>query len=156
LEIQIQISENNSETTSSEEEDDWLQNLFGLPDLFNNNMATQAQVARILENALGYTPNALNGALNVGDSILERIQGVNDRVNIVETEVMTRVPKFKGREDEDVEEWIGQIEALFTASGRNAGVNNARIAQFAIGGLEGAALQWYTDRKTLNAGNLVN
>jgi hypothetical protein len=119
-------------------------------------MATENQIRRILENALGLTANSLNGPLNAGDSVVERIGGVNDRVNVVETEVSSRVPKFAGKEEEDVEEWIAQVEALFTASGRNAGGNNARIAQFAIGGLEGAALQWYTERKAGNAGHLVN
>ena len=74
--------------------------------------ATEAHVKRALENALGLAPNALDGAINTGASILGQIQGVNDRINVVETEVTSRVPKFAGKEDEDVEEHSGEIISL--------------------------------------------
>jgi hypothetical protein len=59
----------------------------------------------------------------------------NDRINVVEQEVNTKeVPFYYGYEDEDIKEWIAQVKVLFTASGRNAGVNNANIAKYAVEG----------------------
>ena len=98
-------------------------------------MATHNEVKRALEAALGLTAGDLDAALPAGNTIFGRIGRLDDRINIVETEVSTTVPKFSGRDEEDVEEWIAQVEALFTASGRQPGVNNANIAQYAIGGL---------------------
>jgi hypothetical protein len=110
-----------------------------------------------LERALGLTVNELNNPLAAGRSILERIEATNDRVNIVEQEVSTKgVPYYHGYENEDIEEWIAQVEALFTASGREVGANNTNIARYAIGGLRGPALNWYTERKAAGGGNLIN
>ena len=114
------------------------------------------QVKRAIETALGLPANALNNPAPIANNILGRIGELDDRINTVETEVTTTVPKFLGRDEEDVEEWIAQVEALFTASGRQPGVNNANIAQYAIGGIQGAALRWYTEMKQAAAGNLVN
>ena len=133
-------------------------NFEGLNLLFGNteNMATANEIRRILERALGYAPNTLDAALAGGQSVTDQINTVNDRVNIVETEVTSRAPKFNGKDEEDVEEWIAEVEALFTASGRPSGANNVNIALFAIGGLGGNALRWYTERRTAGAGNLLN
>src|ERR1043165_3783585 len=116
---------------------------FELGDLFEETeiMATHNEVKRALEAALGLIAEDLDDALPAGDTIFGRIRRLDDRINIVETEVSTTVPKFSGRDEEDVEEWIAQVEALFTASGRQPGVNNANIAQYAKGGLQGAALR---------------
>ena len=111
-------------------------------------MANLDKIRRLLENVLGLPNNSLNAALADGLPISQRI-------GYVEQDVGTKAPKFEGKEDEDVEEWIIKIEALFISSGRAAGNNNANIAQFAIGGLGGKALQWYSERKNANAGHLV-
>jgi len=47
-------------------------------------------------------------------------------VNIVEFEITLRVPKFFEKE-EDVKEWIAQVKALFTASGRQLINHNANL-----------------------------
>ena len=143
------VESNKTNNSTSSDESLHLQQLFAMA-------VTQNQILRALENALGYPANTLNNALGAGQSIAERIENVNDRINIVETEVSSTVPTYHGKEEEDVEEWIAQIEALFTASGRNAGGNNANIARFAVGGLKGNALRWYTEQKNANNGNLVN
>lgn len=124
-----------------------------------NMAATEANVLRALERALGFANGTLNNALAANNpSIIDRIAATNNRIDIVQQEVSAKVPNFYGKEDEDVEEWIEAIEALFIASGRDPGDggNNANIARFAIGGLQGAARAWFAERKRAAAGNLVN
>ena len=62
-------------------------------------MATENQVKRALERAFGYIPNTLDNVINARNSILGKIEAVNDKVNIVESEVTLRVPKFYGKEE---------------------------------------------------------
>jgi hypothetical protein len=119
-------------------------------------MATHDDVKRALEAALGLSRNTLENPVPIANTILERIGGLDDRINIIEIEVLTTVPKFSGKDKEDVEEWISQVAVLFTASGKQPGVNNANIVQYAIGGLQGAALRWYTEMKQAAVRNLVN
>ncbi|PKY57017.1 hypothetical protein RhiirA4_477762, partial [Rhizophagus irregularis] len=69
---------------------------------------------------------------------------------------MGMAPVFNGKSDEDVNEWIEEIETKFESTGRNVGNNNVNITTFAIGGLKGSALRWYREMKEANAGNLVN
>src|SRR3954467_12629725 len=62
----------------------YLEEELNLENLFeeSNIMATQAEVNRALERALGLTVNELNNLLAAGRSILKRIEATNDRVNI--------------------------------------------------------------------------
>ena len=48
----------------------------------------------------------LNNPILVENTILGKIEALDDRINIIETEVSTTVPKFLDRNEEDVEEWI--------------------------------------------------
>ncbi|PKY49336.1 hypothetical protein RhiirA4_422868 [Rhizophagus irregularis] len=128
---------------------------YNLQDLFKeeNMGATRAEMLRALEGALGYAPNTLDGAVPVGQTVNERIEELH-RENTFTRMGMT--PIFNGKSDEDVNEWIEEIETKFESTGRNAGNNNVNITTFAIGGLKGSALRWYREMKEANAGNLVN
>lgn len=60
------------------------------------NMATKAQIRRILENALGLIANAL-------DNALEKEQKIADRIEVAgnETEIVNML-MFYRKEDEDI------------------------------------------------------
>ncbi|GBC43016.2 hypothetical protein GLOIN_2v1847961 [Rhizophagus irregularis DAOM 181602=DAOM 197198] len=131
---------------------------YNLQDLFQENillnMATEAQIRRIVENATGLAPNALDNALGAGQTLLDRIQtaGMGGIVGM---------PTFSGKEDEDVNDWIRQFEVAFTVSGRTegnvgGGVCSQNKANVAITCLRGTALQWYNEEKERVAANLVN
>ncbi|CAB4492630.1 unnamed protein product [Rhizophagus irregularis] len=124
---------------------------YNLQDLFQENMATENQVKRLIENALGYPANTLNAAVGAGASLIDRIENAGN-----EAEGMISIPLFYGKEDEDINDWIRQFEVAFTAVGKAAGANGIRQAAFAAAHLRGAASQWYHEVKELNAGHLVN
>ncbi|PKY35895.1 hypothetical protein RhiirB3_457457, partial [Rhizophagus irregularis] len=71
---------------------------YNLQDLFQENillnMANEAQIRRILENALGLTANALDNALEVGQTIADRIATAGNGG-------IVGMPTFSGKEDED-------------------------------------------------------
>ncbi|CAB4417278.1 unnamed protein product [Rhizophagus irregularis] len=90
-------------------------------------MANQDQIKRIVENAIGLTPNALDNALGVGQTLADRIQNCRNGRN-------SRNATFSGKEDEDVNDWIRQFDTA----------------------LQGIALQWYNEEKERIAANLVN
>ncbi|PKC51688.1 hypothetical protein RhiirA1_483193 [Rhizophagus irregularis] len=103
------------------------------------NMATEAQMRRIVENAIGLAPNALDNALGAGQTLIDRIQtaGMGGIVGM---------PTFSGKEDEDVNDWIRQFEVAFTVSGRTegnvgGGICRQNKANVAITCLRGTALQ---------------
>ncbi|EXX66069.1 hypothetical protein RirG_127360 [Rhizophagus irregularis DAOM 197198w] len=117
-------------------------------------MANEAQIRRIMENAMGLAPNALDNALGAGQTLADRIQtaGMGGIVGM---------PTFSGKEDEDINDWIRQFEIAFTVSGRpegnvGGGVCRQNKANVAITCLRGVALQWYNEEKEKVAANLVN
>ncbi|UZO29097.1 uncharacterized protein OCT59_022587 [Rhizophagus irregularis] len=117
-------------------------------------MATEAQIRRIVKNAIELAPNALDNALGAGQTLIDRIQtaGMGGIVGM---------PTFSGKEDEDVNDWIRQFEVAFTVSGRTegnvgGGVCSQNKANVAITCLRGTALQWYNEEKERVAANLVN
>ncbi|GBC30533.2 hypothetical protein GLOIN_2v1765994 [Rhizophagus irregularis DAOM 181602=DAOM 197198] len=127
---------------------------YNLRDLFQENilnMATENQIKRVIENALGYPANTLNAAIGAGASLIDRIENAGN-----EAGGMVSVPLFYGKEDEDVNDWVRQFEVAFTAVGKAAGANGVRQAAYAAAHLRGAASQWYNEMKEVNAGNLVN
>ncbi|PKY36706.1 hypothetical protein RhiirB3_459974 [Rhizophagus irregularis] len=108
---------------------------------------------RIVENAIGLAPNALDNALEVGQTLTDKIQ----------TAAMGGIvgmPTFSGKEDKDVNDWIRQFEVAFMVSGRTegnigGGICRQNKANVAITYL-GIALQWYNEEKERVAANLVN
>ncbi|EXX65892.1 hypothetical protein RirG_128960 [Rhizophagus irregularis DAOM 197198w] len=77
---------------------------YNLQELFQENivnMANEAQIRRIMENAMGLAPNALDNALGAGQTLADRIQtaGMGGIVGM---------PTFSGKEDEDINDWIRQ------------------------------------------------
>ncbi|CAB4484818.1 unnamed protein product [Rhizophagus irregularis] len=127
---------------------------YNLQDLFQENilnMATENQIKRLIENALGYPANTLNAAVGAGTSLIDRIENAGNEAGGV-----ISVPLFYGKEDEDVNDWVRQFEVAFTAVGKAAGANGIRQAAYAAAHLRGAAAQWYNEMKELNAGHLVN
>ncbi|EXX66478.1 hypothetical protein RirG_123420 [Rhizophagus irregularis DAOM 197198w] len=121
---------------------------YNLQGLFQENiinMANQDQIKRIIENALGFTPNALDNVLGAGQTLADRIQ----------TAAMggiVGIPTFSGKEDEDVNDWIRQFDVAFTVSGRPegnvaGGACRQNKANIAITCLRGIALQWYNEEK---------
>ncbi|CAB4492631.1 unnamed protein product [Rhizophagus irregularis] len=127
---------------------------YNLRDLFQENilnMATENQIKRLIENALGYPANTLNAAVGAGGSLIERIENAGN-----EAGGTISIPLFYGREDEDVSDWVRQFEVAFTAVGKTAGANGIRQAAYAAAHLRGAAAQWYNETKELNAGHLAN
>ncbi|GBC29379.2 ribonuclease H-like domain-containing protein [Rhizophagus irregularis DAOM 181602=DAOM 197198] len=130
---------------------------YNLQELFQENivnMANEAQIRRIMENAMGLAPNALDNALGAGQTLADRIQtaGMGGIVGM---------PTFSGKEDEDINDWIRQFEIAFTVSGRpegnvGGGVCRQNKANIAITCLRGIALQWYNEEKEKIAANLVN
>ncbi|CAB4495649.1 unnamed protein product [Rhizophagus irregularis] len=120
---------------------------YNLQDLFQENMATENQVKRLIENALGYPANTLNAAVGAGASLIDRIENAGN-----EAGGMVSVPLFYGKEDEDVNDWVRQFEVAFTAVGKAAGANGVRQAAYAVAHLRGAASQWYNEMKEVNAG----
>ena len=131
---------------------------YNLQDLIQENillnMATEVQMKRMLENALGLPPNALDNVLGVG-------QTVADRITTAGNGGIVGMPTFSGKEDEDVNDWIRQFEVAFTVSGRpegnvGGGLCRQNKANIAITCLRGIALQWYNEEKERVAANLVN
>ncbi|EXX50362.1 hypothetical protein RirG_271580 [Rhizophagus irregularis DAOM 197198w] len=117
-------------------------------------MVTEAQIRKIVENAIGLAPNALDNALGAGQTLIDRIQtaGMGGIVGM---------PTFSGKEDENGNDWIRQFEIAFKISGRIAGnveggVCRQNKANVAITCLRGTALQWYNEEKERVAANLVN
>ncbi|CAB4486085.1 unnamed protein product [Rhizophagus irregularis] len=127
---------------------------YNLQDLFQENllnMATENQIKRLIENALGYPANTLNAAVGAGGSLIERIENAGN-----EAGGTISIPLFYGKEDEDISDWVRQFEVAFTAVGKTAGANGVRQAAYAAAHLRGAAAQWYIEMKEVNAGHLVN
>src|ERR1044071_7737602 len=98
LEEEIQISRKKRKQKQKlkrelKNKNDKNQQNFELGDLFEEIeiMATHNEVKRALEAALGLTAGDLDDALPVGDTIFGRIGRLDDRINIVETEVSTTV-----------------------------------------------------------------
>ncbi|GBC30196.2 hypothetical protein GLOIN_2v1791176 [Rhizophagus irregularis DAOM 181602=DAOM 197198] len=146
----LNIKDSDIENSDSESE---VSN-YNLQDLFQENMANQDQIKRIVENAIGLAPNTLDNALGAGQTLIDRIQtaGMGGIVGM---------PTFSGKEDEDVNDWIRQFEVAFTVSGRTegnvgGGICNQNKANVAITCLRGTALQWYNEEKERVAANLVN
>ncbi|RGB21430.1 hypothetical protein C1646_778047, partial [Rhizophagus diaphanus] len=109
------------------------------------NMATENQMKRIVENALGLPANVLNAPLGAGASIAERIENVANEIG--ET---INFQLFYGKEEEDVNDWIRQFEVAFTAIEKAPGNNGTRQAAYAATCLKGAAAQWYNEMKEIN------
>ncbi|GBC25715.2 hypothetical protein RIR_jg16879.t1 [Rhizophagus irregularis DAOM 181602=DAOM 197198] len=105
-------------------------------------MATENQVKRLIENALGYPANTLNAAVGAGASLIDRIENAGN-----EAGGMVSVPLFYRKEDEDVNDWVRQFEVAFTAVGKAAGANGVRQAAYAAAHLRGAASQWIATRE---------
>ncbi|EXX56434.1 hypothetical protein RirG_216260 [Rhizophagus irregularis DAOM 197198w] len=131
---------------------------YNLQDLFQENillnMATEIQMRRMLENALGLTANALDNALEAGQTIVNRIATAGNGG-------IVGMLTFSRKEDEDINDWIRQFEVAFTVSGRTegnigGGVYSQNKANIAITCLRGIALQWYNEEKERVAANLVN
>ncbi|GET53753.1 hypothetical protein GLOIN_2v1846315 [Rhizophagus irregularis DAOM 181602=DAOM 197198] len=81
---------------------------YNLQDLFQENilkMATEGQIKRVIENALGFPANTLNAAVGAGGSLIERIENAGN-----EAGGTISIPLFYGREDEDVTDWVRQFE----------------------------------------------
>ncbi|PKK60188.1 hypothetical protein RhiirC2_819156, partial [Rhizophagus irregularis] len=110
-------------------------------------MATENQIKRLIENALGYPANTLNAAMGAGASLIDRIKNAGNEAGGV-----ISVPLFYRKEDEDVNDWVRQFEVAFTAVGKAAGANGTRQAAYAAAHLRGAAAQWYNEMKELNVG----
>src|SRR6185369_15529369 len=141
--LNIKNSENGSELSD-----------YNLQDLFQENilnMATENQIRRILENALGYPANTLNAVVGAGATMVDRIENAGN-----EAGGAISIPLFYGKEDEDVSDWVRQFEVAFTAIGKAAGANGTRQAAYAAAHLRGAAAQWYNEMKETNAGHLIN
>ncbi|GET67358.1 hypothetical protein GLOIN_2v1847961 [Rhizophagus irregularis DAOM 181602=DAOM 197198] len=106
---------------------------YNLQDLFQENillnMANQDQIKRIIENALEFTPNALDNALGAGQTLANRIQTAGMGGIVV-----------SGRPEGNV----------------GAGACRQNKANIAITCLRGIALQWYNKEKERIAANLVN
>ncbi|GBC20795.2 ribonuclease H-like domain-containing protein [Rhizophagus irregularis DAOM 181602=DAOM 197198] len=109
-------------------------------------MATEDQMKRIVENALGYPPNTLDGVLGAGAHLVNRIENAGNEAGGI-----INIPLFYGKEEEDVSDWIRQFEVAFTAIGKAAGTNGERQAAYAAAHLRGAAAQWYNEMKETNA-----
>ncbi|EXX67813.1 hypothetical protein RirG_110950 [Rhizophagus irregularis DAOM 197198w] len=127
---------------------------YNLQDLFQeniSNMATENQIKRLIENALGFPANTLNAAVGAGASLIDRIENAGNEAGGV-----ISVPLFYGKEDEDVNDWVRQFEVAFTAVGKAAGANGTRQAAYAAAHLRGAAAQWYNEMKEVNVSHLVN
>ncbi|GBC14388.2 hypothetical protein GLOIN_2v1805480 [Rhizophagus irregularis DAOM 181602=DAOM 197198] len=129
---------------------------YNLQDLFQENillnMATEIQMRRMLENALGLTANALDNALEAGQTIVNRIATAGNGG-------IVGMLTFSRKEDEDINDWIRQFEVAFTVSGRTegnigGGVYSQNKANIAITCLRGIALQWYNEEKERVAANL--
>jgi cellular nucleic acid-binding protein len=130
---------------------------FNLEELFKQpviNLAMAAQQAQ-LEHLFGVAGNGLNAPLAPGESII-------DRLNTIRSESATvNWPTFSGKEEEDVNDWIRQFDLVFQVSGRpegnvGAGVCRQNKALMAATCLRGLALQWYHEKKEVNAAHLVN
>jgi hypothetical protein len=137
----INISDNKSDIS-----DFYIENLFEETD-----MATEGQVKRALERALGLPDGSLNAPLAAGVDLAARIDDTRNELGGI-----INMPMFNGKEDEDVGDWIRQFEVAFTASGKNDNANGTRKAAIAATCLRGSALQWYNRMKEAAAGNLVN
>ncbi|RGB23900.1 hypothetical protein C1646_773844, partial [Rhizophagus diaphanus] len=127
---------------------------YNLQELFQKeilNMATENQMKRIVENALGLPANALNAPLGAGVNIAERIENAGNEAGGAIIFLL-----FYGKEEEDVNDWIKQFEVAFTAIGKAPGNNGTRQAAYAATCLKGAAAQWYNEMKETNNGNLIN
>ncbi|CAB4428094.1 unnamed protein product [Rhizophagus irregularis] len=151
-----QNSDSNSSLNIKDSDNESELSDYNLQDLFKEENimgATRAEMLRALEGALGYAPNTLDGAVPAGQTVNERIEELHRENTFTR---MGMAPIFNGKSDEDVNEWIEEIETKFESTGRNAGNNNVNITTFAIGGLKGSALRWYREMKKANAGNLVN
>lgn len=66
------------------------------------------------------------------------------------------VPEFYGGEDDNVEEWIEQVETAARIAGITWDGHNPAVASFALRGLKDEALRWYGERKRAQAGHLIN
>ncbi|GBC25854.2 ribonuclease H-like domain-containing protein [Rhizophagus irregularis DAOM 181602=DAOM 197198] len=115
------------------------------------NMATEIQIKRLMENALGYPANTLDGVVGVGAHLIDRIENAGNEAGGI-----INIPLFYGKEEEDVSDWIRQFEVAFAAIGKAAGPDGGRQATFAAAHLRGAAAQWYHEMREANAGHLVN
>ncbi|PKC52706.1 hypothetical protein RhiirA1_480890 [Rhizophagus irregularis] len=92
-------------------------------------MANQDQIKRIIENALEFTPNALDNALGAEQTLANRIQTAG----------------------------IGGIVVSERPEGNvGAGACRQNKANIAITCLRGITLQWYNKEKERIAANLVN
>ncbi|GBC14671.2 hypothetical protein GLOIN_2v1815633 [Rhizophagus irregularis DAOM 181602=DAOM 197198] len=100
-------------------------------------MATEDQMKRIIENALGYPPNTLDGLIGAGAHLVDRIENAGNEAGGI-----INIPLFYGKEEEDVSDWIRQFEVAFTAIGKAAGTNSERQAAYTAAHLRGAAAQW--------------
>ncbi|EXX53477.1 hypothetical protein RirG_243510 [Rhizophagus irregularis DAOM 197198w] len=147
--LNIKDSDIENSDTESELSDYNLQDLFQENILLN--MATEDQMKRIVENALGYPPNTLDGVLGAGAHLVNRIENAGNEAGGI-----INIPLFYGKEEEDVSDWIRQFEVAFTAIGKAAGTNGERQAAYAAAHLRGAAAQWYNEMKETNAGHLRN
>ncbi|EXX57455.1 hypothetical protein RirG_207010 [Rhizophagus irregularis DAOM 197198w] len=153
-----QNSDSNSSLNIKDSDNESELSDYNLQDLFQENillnMATEIQIRRMLENALGLTANALDNALGAGQTIVDRIATAgNGRI--------VGMPTFSGKEDEDVNDWIRQFEVAFTVSGRpegniGGGACRQNKANIAITCLRKIALQWYNEEKERVVANLVN
>ncbi|GET67242.1 hypothetical protein RIR_jg11329.t1 [Rhizophagus irregularis DAOM 181602=DAOM 197198] len=87
-------------------------------------MATENQIKRLIENALGFPANTLNAAVGAGASLIDRIENAGNEAGGV-----ISVPLFYGKEDEDVNDWVRQFEVAFTAVGKAAGANDIAVRE---------------------------
>ena len=124
LEIQIPKSENSLETTSSEDENDWIQNLFGIPNLFNNNMAATLAELQAALNAIARVRGGGQPDGTLTAFLKQSIENVEERIGRVEEEQQTgMVPTFFGREDEDPFQWLEIYEQACESNGWQEGAN---------------------------------
>ncbi|EXX65100.1 hypothetical protein RirG_136540 [Rhizophagus irregularis DAOM 197198w] len=147
--LNIKDSDIENSDTESELSDYNLQDLFQENILLN--MATEDQMKRIIENALGYPPNTLDGLIGAGAHLVDRIENAGNEAGGI-----INIPLFYGKEEEDVSDWIRQFEVAFTAIGKAAGTNSERQAAYTAAHLRGAAAQWYNEMKETNASHLRN
>ena len=94
----MNISEKDLENSDTESElsDYNLQELFQENIIFNMG-ATEAEIRRVMERALGLTANALNAPLAAGETIREKIENAGNEAGGV-----ISMPMFYGKEEEDV------------------------------------------------------
>ncbi|RGB39785.1 hypothetical protein C1646_754025, partial [Rhizophagus diaphanus] len=110
-------------------------------------------IGNIREDEIENNINTEEFNLRVGQSVNEKIEELQ-RENVLARGILA--PIFSGKSDEDVNEWIEEIETKFESTGRNAGNNNVNITTYAMEGLKKPALRWYRERKEVNVGNVVN